>query len=153
MSASSVPIRGPLLVTAAIIENSNGEILIAQRPRHHKLAGGLWEFPGGKVEPGEHPQDCIRREILEEIGVDIEVLNLDGADSFVYETGTNGEALDPKVHVVILMYRAKLLTDPSLIVLSDVAAIRWVSRNEKPDAKFAPADEAAANRLWPTQTS
>ncbi len=57
---------------AAGIIRKNGRVLIAQRPAD-KLLGGLWEFPGGKVEPGESLPDCLRREIKEELGIKIEV--------------------------------------------------------------------------------
>jgi A/G-specific adenine glycosylase len=58
-------------VTAAVIRK-NGRVLIAQRPFGGRL-GGLWEFPGGKVEPGETLPQCLRREIKEELGVRIKV--------------------------------------------------------------------------------
>jgi len=58
-------------VTAAVIRK-NGRLLIAQRPTGGML-GGLWEFPGGKVERGETLEECLRREILEELGIEIEV--------------------------------------------------------------------------------
>ena len=58
-------------VTAAVIRQ-NGKILIAQRPLEGML-GGLWEFPGGKQEPGETLEQCLRREICEELGIEIEV--------------------------------------------------------------------------------
>jgi A/G-specific adenine glycosylase len=58
-------------VTAAVIRK-NGRLLIAQRPTSGML-GGLWEFPGGKVERGESVEECLRREILEELGIEIEV--------------------------------------------------------------------------------
>ena len=60
-------------VTAAVIER-NGYILLAQRPTTG-LLGGMWEFPGGKQRPGESIIDCLKREILEELGVQIEVNN------------------------------------------------------------------------------
>jgi A/G-specific adenine glycosylase len=59
-------------VTAAVIWKNPSEFLVAQRAAIG-LLGGLWEFPGGKVEPGESLQDCLRREILEELGVRIVV--------------------------------------------------------------------------------
>ena len=59
-------------VTAAVIWREPGVFLIAQR-NAEGLLGGLWEFPGGKVEPGESLEDCLRREILEELGVRIRV--------------------------------------------------------------------------------
>jgi A/G-specific adenine glycosylase len=58
-------------VTAAVIRK-NGRLLIAQRPLGGRL-GGLWEFPGGKVEPGETLKQCLRREIKEELGMRIKV--------------------------------------------------------------------------------
>ncbi len=59
-------------VTAAVICRDDGYVLIAQRPADRML-GGLWEFPGGKREPGETLRDCLRREIQEELGIEIEV--------------------------------------------------------------------------------
>ena len=58
-------------VTAAVIRK-RGRLLIAQRPLGGML-GGLWEFPGGKVEPGESLEECLRREIKEELGIEIKV--------------------------------------------------------------------------------
>jgi A/G-specific adenine glycosylase len=58
-------------VSAAILKR-NGKIYIQQRPKKG-LMGGLWEFPGGKLEKGESPEDCLKREILEELGVQITI--------------------------------------------------------------------------------
>ncbi len=59
------------VVTAAVIRR-DGKVLLAQRPQNG-LLGGLWEFPGGKQEPGESLPDCLAREIREELGAEIEV--------------------------------------------------------------------------------
>jgi A/G-specific adenine glycosylase len=59
-------------VTAAVLCQPNGQILIARRPLHGML-GGLWEFPGGKCQPGETLPECLAREIQEELGVEISV--------------------------------------------------------------------------------
>lgn len=59
-----------LRVVAAIIENANGEFLIAERPEH-KPAAGLWEFPGGKVENGEDDRSALLRELDEELGINL----------------------------------------------------------------------------------
>jgi len=67
--------RPPLphkLIGVAVIWNEAGQILIDKRPLDG-LLGGLWEFPGGKVEPGETVPDCIQREINEELGIEISV--------------------------------------------------------------------------------
>ncbi len=62
-------------VTAGIVWNGRGEVLIAQRPLDG-LLGGLWEFPGGKQEPGESLPECLRRELREELAIEVEVGDL-----------------------------------------------------------------------------
>ena len=60
------------IIGVAVIRNEQGQILIDRR--HQKgVMGGLWEFPGGKVELGETVEECIKREIHEELGIEIEV--------------------------------------------------------------------------------
>ncbi len=68
-TASPVPHK---FIGVAVIWNDQGEILIDRR-RPEGLMGGLWEFPGGKIELGETVEECIKREILEELGIVIEV--------------------------------------------------------------------------------
>ena len=58
-----------LLVTAVALIDPEGRVLLAQRPAGKSLAG-LWEFPGGKVEPGETPESALIRELKEELGID-----------------------------------------------------------------------------------
>ena len=58
-----------VLVSAAALIDPDGRVLLAQRPEGKSLAG-LWEFPGGKVEPGESPETALIRELKEEIGID-----------------------------------------------------------------------------------
>ena len=59
-----------LLVAAAALVDSEGRVLICKRPQGKSLAG-LWEFPGGKVEPGETPEQCLIRELDEELGITV----------------------------------------------------------------------------------
>jgi len=68
-TASPIPHK---IIGVAVIWNDHGQILIDRR-RPEGLMGGLWEFPGGKIEPGETVEDCIKREIQEELGIGIEV--------------------------------------------------------------------------------
>ena len=63
-----------VLVTAAIIER-DGKYLITQRLENAKSLPDLWEFPGGKVRPDENPRNCLEREILEELRIEIKVNN------------------------------------------------------------------------------
>jgi 8-oxo-dGTP diphosphatase len=60
-----------LLVVAAALVDPDGRVLIAQRPEGKQLAG-LWEFPGGKVDPGERPEAALIRELGEELGIEVE---------------------------------------------------------------------------------
>lgn len=57
-----------VLVAAVALVDPDNRVLIAQRPMGKSLAG-LWEFPGGKIEPGETPEDCLIRELREELGI------------------------------------------------------------------------------------
>lgn len=59
-----------LLVVAAALVNDNNEVLVAQRPEGKRLAG-KWEFPGGKIEPGETPEEAMVRELHEELGIEV----------------------------------------------------------------------------------
>jgi 8-oxo-dGTP diphosphatase len=60
-------------VVCGVIENDQGELLACRRPAGKSLAG-LWEFPGGKIEPGELPSQALARELREELGIEVEVL-------------------------------------------------------------------------------
>lgn len=62
----------PQHIVIGLIVTATGDCLIAKRPAHVHL-GGLWEFPGGKCEPGESPEMALRRELMEELGIEITV--------------------------------------------------------------------------------
>lgn len=64
-----------VLVSAVALINEQSEVLLAQRPEGKSMAG-LWEFPGGKVEPGESPEACLVRECVEELGITIDPVDL-----------------------------------------------------------------------------
>mgnify|MGYP000031044825 CR=1 FL=1 len=66
--------RQRVQVVAAVIRAPDGRVLLAQRPQH-KHQGGLWEFPGGKVEPGETEVVALQRELQEELGLRAETLS------------------------------------------------------------------------------
>ena len=59
-----------ILVAAVVLVDTDGRVLLAQRPEGKQMAG-LWEFPGGKVDPGETPEAALIRELREELGIDV----------------------------------------------------------------------------------
>ncbi len=122
------------VVTAAIIRRDN-RILIAQRGPSSRLAG-LWEFPGGRVESGENLENCLVREIAEELGIDIAI----EGEYYVVEH-------DYGKHGVIRLHSflCRLIRgepEPSVH-----AEIRWVTLEEMAEYKFAPADVSIVERL------
>lgn len=120
-------------VTAAIIINNN-RVLIAQRAPDDKLAG-KWEFPGGKIEPGETPQECLKREIREELDVEIEVLGFFGESIYQYNSGT----------IKLMAFWCKWVSgDITLKVHSNMA---WADHHELDLYDFAAADILLVNKL------
>ena len=97
-------------VTAAVLV-ADGRLLIAQRPAHDALAG-LWELPGGKVESGETPEQCLARELKEELGISAVVSECVGRSIYKYDHGSiellayrtswTGGALAPTFHSRVL---------------------------------------------------
>ncbi len=71
MAATAAEPAAPLvLVAAVVLVDADGRVLLAQRPEGKPMAG-LWEFPGGKVDPGETPEAALIRELREELGIDV----------------------------------------------------------------------------------
>ncbi len=121
------------LVTAAIIIN-DGKILIAQRADNQNL-DGKWEFPGGKVEPNETPEECLIREIREELGIRIEVECFFAESIYRYDTGT----------IRLLAYKARWIDGE--YKLTAHSQIKWVRPCELENYDFAPADIPIAEKL------
>ena len=120
-------------VVAALIR-AEGKILICQRPGH-KARGLLWEFPGGKVDPGETPQDALKRECMEELGIRLAVGELFARVSHRY----------PDLSVRLSLYEASIAEgNPQNLEHRD---IRWVSPGELLDYDFCPADRDIIARL------
>lgn len=125
--------KGPLLVVAAIIRDGD-KILVAQRKHDSEFEAGKWEFPGGKVEPSEDPQDTLIREIHEELALDVGIEGLYGLSSHVYRSKTGGRNL----HVVLVAYVCSWVGGE--VGLRQVADVRWVQPNELSVFEWAEAD-------------
>lgn len=126
----------PVPVAAALIR-LGPQILIAQRKPDAYL-GLLWEFPAGKVEFGERPEDALVREIGEELGLAIRVDSLFSVESHVYGTGAD------RKHVLLLVYNCSPLGEPALL---DAHAYAWSTPAEMRGYAFAPADWAVVAKL------
>ncbi len=120
-------------VTAAIIMDQ-GKVLIAQKESTHKLAG-LWEFPGGKIEPGETPETCLERELAEEMGVTIEITDFFAEYTFSLQTA--------ELH--LRGYMAKIVD--GTITLHEHDAYRWIPVEKLMDYDFVPSDMGFVERL------
>ena len=90
----------PLLVVAVAILDGSGRVLM-QRRREEAIHGGLWEFPGGKVEPGESPEEAAAREIAEELDLVLDVKRLHPVG---FASGRTDDPQDTRP-LVILLYR------------------------------------------------
>jgi 8-oxo-dGTP diphosphatase len=115
-----------ILVTAAILIHNN-KLLIAQRKSTDILAN-KWEFPGGKIEVNETPEDCLIREIKEEFSIDIKIQSHFGNSVYKY----------PNFIIKLIAYRILWISGEINII--DHQDYKWVSLNELSKFNFAPAD-------------
>ena len=121
-------------VTAAIIESEN-KILIAQRKAKDNLFGGLWEFPGGKIEDGETPEECMARELMEELEIEVEVGTLITSNIHRYPNGI----------FELLAYRVQHICGN--FVLNDHDEVKWITIDEISKFDFPPANTPIINYL------
>jgi mutator protein MutT len=120
-------------VAAGLIFRS-GQLLITQRHADSHL-GGLWEFPGGKREPGETFEQCLRRELHEELGCDVDVLELIESITHAY----------PEKTVHLRFHRCRWLAhEPQTI---DCASVRWINREDLGKFSFPAADAQLLEHL------
>ena len=121
-------------VVAALIWQGE-RFMIFQRPAH-KARGMLWEFVGGKVEPGESKEQALVRECREELAVEVAV-----GDIFLEVTHTY-----PDITVHLTLFHASIVQGvPQKLEHND---IRYITVDEIPQYEFCPADEVILQKLW-----
>ncbi|QKC86075.1 8-oxo-dGTP diphosphatase MutT [Mesorhizobium sp. NZP2077] len=118
-----------LLVAACALVDTDGRVLLAQRPEGKQFAG-LWEFPGGKVEPGETPEQCIIRELHEEIGIETDIPCL-APLTFASHSYDDFHLLMP----LFVCRRFRGIAQPR-----EGQALKWVRPREMRDYPMPPAD-------------
>jgi len=118
-----------LLVAACALVDTDGRVLLAQRPEGKQLAG-LWEFPGGKVEPGETPEQCIIRELQEEIGIETDIPCL-APLTFASHSYDDFHLLMP----LFICRRFRGIAQPR-----EGQALKWVRPKQMRDYPMPPAD-------------
>lgn len=126
----------PTVLVAAAVVIERGRVLLTQRKSGTHLAGA-WEFPGGKVEPGEDPRDALIRELREEIAVEVTVGDVVEVTFHRYPTKS----------VLLLFYAATRVEGSGEPVPLDVAAVRWAGPAELEDELFPPADVAVLAKV------
>lgn len=130
LSAMTVPNK---LVAAAIIRDGK-KVLIARRGPNMKMAG-LWEFPGGKVEIGESPEECLKRELIEELSIETEIGKLLCYSDYEYDHGS----------FRILAYESRLLAGHPTVNEHDELA--FVLPEQLLSFKLLPADIPIAQHV------
>ncbi|ESW93694.1 8-oxo-dGTP diphosphatase MutT [Mesorhizobium sp. M1060] len=118
-----------LLVAACALVDTDGRVLLAQRPEGKQLAG-MWEFPGGKVEPGETPEQCLIRELQEEIGIETDIPCL-APLTFASHSYDDFHLLMP----LFVCRRFRGIAQPR-----EGQALKWVRPKQMRDYPMPPAD-------------
>lgn len=122
--------RRILLVAACALVDSEGRVLLTQRPEGKQLAG-LWEFPGGKVEPGETPEETLIRELQEEIGITTKVACL---APLTFASHTYDD-----FHLLMPLYVCRRYEGIARGL--EGQALKWVRPKDMRDYPMPPADE------------
>ena len=138
MDDAAAPLRPLLLVAAAALYDPSGRVLICQRPDHKQL-GGLWEVPGGKVEPDEPPELALVRELKEELDLSVAP---DALDPYAFASHAY-----PDFHLLMPLYivtrwQGELKLDPNA-----AQAMKWVRPIELRAHPMPPADVVLVDRL------
>ena len=127
--------RPIILVSSAALIDPDGRILLTQRPEGKSMAG-LWEFPGGKIEPGETPEAALIRELHEELGIDTAEACL-APLSFVshHYAGRNDT---PEFHLLMMLYVCRRWQGQPKAI--EASALKWVRAQNLRDYPMPAAD-------------
>jgi 8-oxo-dGTP diphosphatase len=125
-----------VLVAACALVDPDGRVLIAQRPEGKSMAG-LWEFPGGKVEPGELPEQSLIRELQEELGITVKPECL-APLTFASHTY-------PDFHLLMPLYVCRRWE--GFVEAREKQRLKWVRPNELRNYPMPPADEPLISHL------
>nr|WP_275592418.1 8-oxo-dGTP diphosphatase MutT [Aquamicrobium sp. NLF2-7] len=118
-----------MLVSACALVDADGRVLIAQRPEGKQLAG-LWEFPGGKVEQGETPEECLVRELREELGIETQIPCL---APLTFASHTYDD-----FHLLMPLYVCRRFTGTPQP--REAQSLKWVRPRQMRDYPMPPAD-------------
>jgi mutator protein MutT len=132
--ASSPEINHDWINVSAGVIFRHGLLLITRRPADSHL-GGLWEFPGGKCQSGETDEDCLKRELMEELGIEVPIVELLDTIEHVY----------PEKAVRLKFFRCTWQkNEPKAIGCHDFA---WIGANQLGDYQFPEADAKLLQKL------
>ena len=123
-----------ITVVAAVIRDADGRVLMAQRPADRHM-GGLWEFPGGKIDDGEAPAEALKRELGEELGIDVEVRR--PLTFAVHE--------EPGLCILLLFFDACILSGSPRG--HEGQAVEWIAAQDLALRPTPPADADLVRRL------
>ena len=122
--------RELLLVVAAALVDADNRVLLAQRPEGRSMAG-LWEFPGGKVDAGETPEDALIRELKEELGISVQAPCLAPLTFASHDYGD--------FHLLMPLYICRRWQ--GLVQPREGQKLAWVEKQQLRDYPMPPADE------------